>query len=50
MEGLNSFFSRHIADLKPTAGYYTDAQRFLADVEPIIVRERIDRTLLVRSR
>ncbi|QDT36694.1 hypothetical protein [Stratiformator vulcanicus] len=31
---FNSFWSDHVQDLRPTKGYYTDALRFLADIEP----------------
>ncbi|GJM25606.1 MAG: hypothetical protein DHS20C16_20210 [Phycisphaerae bacterium] len=50
MGAVNSYFKSRIDDLKPTAGYYTDAKRFLTDIAPAIEREKIDRSLLVRSR
>ncbi len=50
MGAVNSYFKSRIDDLKPTAGYYTDAKRFLADIAPAVERENIDRSLLVRSR
>jgi ribonuclease HII len=50
MGGINAYFGARVADLKPTAGYYTDAQRFLADVEPVIRADRLDREMLVRCR
>jgi hypothetical protein len=31
MARLNAFFRRHLPDLEPTAGYATDAKRFLRD-------------------
>jgi len=50
MNGINAYFSRQVPGLKSTAGYYTDAQRFLADVAPVINRDGFDRNLLVRCR
>ena len=32
MELLNRFWAARVADLAPTAGYYTDGKRFLADI------------------
>ena len=46
---LNRYWAAEVADLRPTAGYYTDGKRFLADIEPALVRQKIDRRLLVRS-
>ena len=50
MRGLNRFFVRHLPGLKPTAGYYRDARRFLCDVKPVIESQRLDRSMLVRLR
>jgi ribonuclease HII len=50
MGAVNSYFRSRVNDLTPTAGYYTDAKRFLADIAPAVKREKIDQTLLVRSR
>ena len=51
MENLNRYFAiRSQQMLKPTAGYPVDADRFLADIQPIIERERIPIETLVRSR
>ena len=50
MRALNAFWARQVAGLKPTAGYYTDARRFLGDIEVAVDKLRIDRNLLVRSR
>ncbi|MHC4947378.1 MAG: ribonuclease H family protein [Planctomycetota bacterium] len=46
---LNRFFTTHLPRLRPTAGYVTDARRFLRDVEPVITRLGIERRELVRS-
>ena len=50
MELLNRWWAGRIEDLKPTAGYYTDGQRFLRDIDRAIAAEGVDKSLLVRSR
>ncbi len=51
MAGLNRYWCEHIPNLKPTAGYYTDAQRFLADIEPArSTTHPVDPGLLIRQR
>jgi len=50
MGAVNAYFGSRVDDLTPTAGYYTDAMRFLADIAPAVQREKIDKSLLVRSR
>lgn len=50
MKGLNAYFTRRVNGLKPTAGYYTDAKRFLVQVDAAITSEGLDRRMLVRSR
>ncbi len=50
MELLNKWWAERIADLKPTAGYYTDGKRFLKDIDKTIAAEQIDKPLLVRCR
>ena len=45
---LNRFFTAHLPDLKPTAGYYGDGQRYIREVEELLPRLRIDRHSLVR--
>ncbi len=45
---FNRYWSAYVANLRPTAGYAVDGDRFLADIEPVIRRERIDRAMLVR--
>lgn len=53
MSSLNEYFiSRHDSneDLKPTAGYPLDADRFLSQIDNTIQRERIDIESLVRQR
>lgn len=51
MERLNAWFRGHCPDLTPTAGYYTDGHRFLADLAAANLPEEIlCRHLLVRCR
>jgi len=50
MELLNRWWAERVEDLKPTAGYYVDGKRFLADIDAAIGATGIDRSLLVRSR
>lgn len=50
MHAFNAYWSSLVPDLKPTAGYYTDAQRFLRDVDRTLTRLNIDRRRLVRER
>jgi hypothetical protein len=33
MELLNKYFQRHCPEITPTAGYYQDGRRFLADLK-----------------
>jgi len=47
---FNAFWQRHVPDLVPTAGYYTDARRFLRQIAGTARELRIDRAALVRSR
>jgi len=49
---LNRFWVQHAGDgqLKPTAGYYTDGNRFLADIADARRRLGIRDDLLIRSR
>lgn len=50
MRVFNSHWSRHTPDLRPTAGYYTDAHRWLRDAAPLLDRLSIRRELLIRER
>lgn len=50
VECLNRWFRRQVPDLKPTAGYYVDGHRFLADVAPQIESLQLPRHRLVRVR
>lgn len=46
---FNAYWSARVAGLRPTAGYYQDGQRFLADIEEVLVRDKVDRQWLVRA-
>jgi len=50
MELLNRWWGERVEGLKPTAGYYTDGKRFLADIAAALANLPIDPSLLVRSR
>ncbi len=45
---LNRFFTGLMPELKPTAGYYADGQRYIREIEPLLPRLRIDRDMFVR--
>lgn len=47
---LNDWFRERVPDLAPTAGYYVDGHRFLADLEPHLDRLQIPLSRLVRVR
>jgi ribonuclease HII len=48
MTCFNSYWSQRVNSLKPTAGYYQDGQRFLADIAEAVEQIKIDRDQLVR--
>jgi len=50
MHAFNRYWCRQQSGLKPTAGYYNDAQRWLIDAAPTIDRLAVERNLLVRER
>ena len=50
MRAFNDYWQRQVSGLKPTAGYYTDARRFLRDIDRAVDTLQIDRSLLIRSR
>jgi ribonuclease HII len=50
MHLFNEYWCAQHEGLKPTAGYYSDAQRWLGDAAPTIERLHINRDLLVRAR
>jgi ribonuclease HII len=51
MQAFNQYFAkRYTGELKPTAGYPVDADRFLLSIAELIEREQIKRETLVRAR
>jgi len=50
MRLFNDYWCAQQAALRPTAGYYGDAQRWLDDADPVLRRLQVDRRLLVRER
>jgi ribonuclease HII len=50
MQWFNAYWEQRLPGLRPTAGYYTDARRFLAEIEPVIAEAGIPRDRFVRSR
>lgn len=50
MEMLNAYFQERFPGVKPTAGYYKDGKRFLAELEGKIDEKLAPRRLMVRSR
>jgi len=47
---FNRYWSQHLPELAPTGGYYSDGKRFLAEIEPVVRRMDVDRSLLCRDR
>jgi ribonuclease HII len=50
MEQFNAFWCERAPALQPTAGYYQDAQRFLAEIEPLLQQAGFDGQPFVRAR
>jgi ribonuclease HII len=51
MQAFNHYFAdRHVGQLKPTAGYPVDADRYLAAIVEVVAREKIKQEHLVRDR
>lgn len=50
VERLNAWFGARVPDLAPTAGYYVDGKRFLADIEGFATAEQLPMHRLVRCR
>jgi ribonuclease HII len=47
---FNAFWAAHLPGIRPTAGYYTDAQRFLAETEGLRKQMKIGDECLIRCR
>ena len=50
MKLFNDFWRTHLPELRPTAGYATDARRFLADIAPVRQKLGIPDDVLIRRR
>jgi ribonuclease HII len=50
IERINLYFLSHCAELKPTAGYFKDGQRFLADIKTYIPHVKYNANQLIRCR
>jgi hypothetical protein len=50
MARFNEFWRRWIPEIEPTAGYSSDAARFLSDLQPVVHSAGVPRELFVRSR
>ena len=50
MRPFNAFWQRHIPNLKPTAGYPTDARRFFDDIGDVRQRLTIANDVIWRCR
>jgi len=50
MKMFNTYWCNQLEGLQPTAGYYTDAHRWLRDTAQVIKQQSIDQNLLVRER
>ena len=50
MHVFNRYWTAQQADLKPTAGYFTDARRWLREASQTLDRLKIDRGMLLRDR
>ena len=50
MERFNDYWRGLSPRLRPTAGYYSDGQRFLADIEPLLERGGVPLERFVRAR
>ena len=50
MHRFNAFWAEQAPELRSTAGYYTDAQRWLKEAKPALDRLGIQRELLIRRR
>jgi len=47
---LNRFFTGHLPELKPTAGYVQDGRRYVRQIEPVMTRLGLPRHSLIRCR
>lgn len=50
MMGFNAFWRTHLPDVKPTAGYYKDALRFIDAIRPVMAAAGMQPELFIRAR
>ena len=50
MQRFNAYWRTFLPQLAPTAGYYSDAQRFLADIAPVLPQSGLLTSQFVRQR
>ncbi len=50
MEQFNAYWHTLAPAVRPTAGYYQDAQRFLAEIEPVVAQSGVPAERFVRAR
>ena len=50
MERFNAYWCGLAPQLRPTAGYYTDARRFLSEIDPLLARGGVALERFVRAR
>jgi len=50
MHAFNAYWQGRLEGLRPTAGYATDARRFLRDIGPLVERDGLNASALVRGR
>ncbi len=50
VDAINRYFISHCADLKPTAGYWQDGQRFIKDLQTHLPHIKYDPEKLIRQR
>jgi len=50
MELFNSYWGMHVPNIAPTAGYYTDGNRFWQQIQPHVQGMGFDTNMLYRSR
>ena len=50
VDSLNVYFSRLCGTIKPTAGYWQDGQRYIAELSSLLPASAVPRNLLVRVR
>ena len=50
MDNLNAYFSKICKNIKPTAGYWQDGQRYIAELYSSLPASDVPKNLLVRIR